>query len=194
MNNRIRDVRNFYNLSQEDFGAKLGVGRGVIINAELNRAEIKPLFIKHLCEVFRVNEEWIKSGNGEPFYKTQDSLVKELSEKYNLSFTAQKVIECYLALDKNQKMAVDAFIDTISETIVNNTGFSNTDDKSIKEYTSNKASKYQFSEPETSYSAMAVAHGINPIGVERTKEENQAAKEALDNLLKKKQKNKKKGV
>lgn len=67
MNERLKEVRKALNLSQEEFGKKLGVSRGVIVNMELSRAEIKPLFIEHLCSVFSVNKEWLFSGLGEMF-------------------------------------------------------------------------------------------------------------------------------
>ena len=35
-----------------------------------------------------------------------------------MSFTAQKIIECYLHLDEQQRAAVDDFIKTIAESIV----------------------------------------------------------------------------
>ena len=45
MNERIKQIRKALNLSQDDFGKKLGVTRGVITNIELNKTEPKPLFI-----------------------------------------------------------------------------------------------------------------------------------------------------
>ena len=67
MNERLKEVRKALGLSQEELGKKLGVSRGVIVNVELSRAEIKPLFIEHLCSVFNVNKEWLFSGLGEMF-------------------------------------------------------------------------------------------------------------------------------
>lgn len=67
MDERLKEIRKALNLTQEEFGKKLGVSRGVIVNLELHRAEIKPLFIEHLCSVFSVNKEWLYSGNGEMF-------------------------------------------------------------------------------------------------------------------------------
>ena len=65
MNNKIRQIRNALGLNQSEFGEKLGVSRSVIVNAELGRANINDLFVNHLIEVYNVNPEWFKTGNGE---------------------------------------------------------------------------------------------------------------------------------
>lgn len=66
---RIRTIRKKLNLSQDEFGKKIGLTRGAITNAELGRAAIKPLFIEHICDTFQVNEKWITTGEGEMFVK-----------------------------------------------------------------------------------------------------------------------------
>ena len=73
MNERIKQIRKALNLSQDDFGKKLGVTRGVITNIELNKTEPKPLFIKLICETFEVNEDWVVNGTGEMFVQKSRS-------------------------------------------------------------------------------------------------------------------------
>lgn len=64
---RIKEIRNILNLSQRDFGDKLGVSRDVIANIENNRVEPQKMFIQHLCTTFSVNQTWIESGEGKVF-------------------------------------------------------------------------------------------------------------------------------
>ncbi len=73
MNERIKQIRKALHLSQDDFGKKLGVTRGVITNIELNKTEPKPLFIKLICETFEVNENWVVNGTGEMFIQKSRS-------------------------------------------------------------------------------------------------------------------------
>lgn len=73
MNERIKQIRKALHLSQDDFGKKLGVTRGVITNIELNKTEPKPLFIKLICETFEVNEDWVVNGTGEMFIQKSRS-------------------------------------------------------------------------------------------------------------------------
>lgn len=70
---RIRQLRKeILKLSQTDFGNRLGVNRDVINNIENNRLarpDQKLSLIKLMCKEFGVNEEWLLTGEGEPFPK-----------------------------------------------------------------------------------------------------------------------------
>lgn len=65
---RVRYLRkNKLNLSQEEFGKRLGVSRSVIKNMELNilaRPDQKEPLIKLICKEFNVNEDWLRTGSG----------------------------------------------------------------------------------------------------------------------------------
>lgn len=119
---RIMELRkNHLKMSREKFGEKLGVKRDVINNIERNRLarpEQKEPLYRLICETFHVNYKWLTSGEGEMLVTTKQSFVEKLSAEYGLSFTAQKIIECYLHLDEQQRAAVDDFIKTIAASIV----------------------------------------------------------------------------
>lgn len=67
MNERIKKIRIELGLSQEEFGRRLGVTRGAVTNIELNKVEPKPLFIDLICREFNVDENWLRTGEGEMF-------------------------------------------------------------------------------------------------------------------------------
>ena len=67
MYDRIKAVREAYRLTQREFGERLGVSRDVISNLEYERVQPKDVFIRHICEMYNVNEQWLKTGNGEMF-------------------------------------------------------------------------------------------------------------------------------
>lgn len=57
-------------MSQEEFGRHLGVSRDVVGNIEydrLKRPEQKEPLYKLICEKFNINEDWLKTGNGEMY-------------------------------------------------------------------------------------------------------------------------------
>lgn len=68
---RIRILRKEHlKLSQSEFGSRLGVNRDVINNIENNRLarpDQKLSLIKLMCKEFNVNENWLLTGEGEPF-------------------------------------------------------------------------------------------------------------------------------
>lgn len=72
MNRRIKELRTSLNLTQEDFANKLGVGRSTIASYESGRP-IKDRTLKSICKTFKVNEKWLKSGEGEMYMDLSDS-------------------------------------------------------------------------------------------------------------------------
>lgn len=115
INERIKQLRKHLKLSQTAFGEKIGVSRDVIKNIDNNLVEAKPLMIKHICEVFAVNREWLENGTGEMFDETSPSIVDMLVEKYSLSDTARKILEVYITLEENDKKAIDRFVRKVVE-------------------------------------------------------------------------------
>lgn len=67
MVNRIKMVRETLKLSQREFGEKLGVSRDVISNIEYNRVQPKKLFLRHICQLYNINEHWLDTGEGNMF-------------------------------------------------------------------------------------------------------------------------------
>ena len=74
--NRIKAVRETLKLSQREFGEKLGVSRDVIGNIEYNRVPPKELFLRHMCELYNVNQHWLETGEGEMFNSNPDEASK----------------------------------------------------------------------------------------------------------------------
>ena len=67
LNDRIKLIRKSLGLTQVEFGKRLGLTRGAITNIELNKTEPKPLLIDLICRIFNVNEDWLRTGEGEMF-------------------------------------------------------------------------------------------------------------------------------
>lgn len=67
INDRIKQVRDARGLSQAEFGASLGVGRGAIGNIEYYKTEPKPEFLSLVCKIYNVSISWLTTGEGEMF-------------------------------------------------------------------------------------------------------------------------------
>lgn len=76
MSNRIKAVREALQLSQREFGEKLGVSRDVISNLEYGRVPPKELLVRHICDLYGVNPHWLKTGEGEMFASSPGVLSK----------------------------------------------------------------------------------------------------------------------
>ena len=66
MNTRIKELRNFLNLSQREFGNAIGL-RSSISEIENEKAPITERTIIAICSKFNVNEDWLRYGKGEMF-------------------------------------------------------------------------------------------------------------------------------
>lgn len=67
MNERLRKLRKFLDLTQQEFADKIGMKRNTIANYESNRNEPSNSVISLICREFNVNEEWLRIGKGEMF-------------------------------------------------------------------------------------------------------------------------------
>ena len=103
MPSRIKAIREHLGLSQREFGEKLGVSRDVISNLEYNRVKPKELLIKHICELYSVNEKWLLSGTGDMFVKEQP-YNKKLEEALAIFKELQPDFQDY-ALEQIKKLS-----------------------------------------------------------------------------------------
>lgn len=67
MNERIKELRNILNLTQQEFADKIGTGRGNIAGYETGKRSPSEAVISLICEKFNVNETWFRTGEGEMF-------------------------------------------------------------------------------------------------------------------------------
>jgi len=109
LNERIKQLRLELGLSQEEFGNRLGVGRGAITNIELNKVEPKPLFVSLICKTYGVRESWLRDGTG-PMYTTMDEAdeLARIFEEIGASDDelVKAAIRVYWRLDEKEKAAI----------------------------------------------------------------------------------------
>lgn len=67
MNERIRTLRKALGLTQEKFAERLHIKRNTLANYEIGRNEPIDAVITLICTTFNVNEDWLRSGEGEMF-------------------------------------------------------------------------------------------------------------------------------
>lgn len=64
---RVRMLRKELDLTLEKFAKPLGVGKTAISNIENESRNLTDQMIISICREYNVNEEWLRSGEGEPF-------------------------------------------------------------------------------------------------------------------------------
>ncbi|MBE5055258.1 helix-turn-helix transcriptional regulator [Pseudoflavonifractor sp. DSM 107456] len=67
MDNRIKELRKELGLTQQEFSDRIGVKRNTIAQYESGRNAPIDAVVCLICREFNVNEEWLRTGNGEMF-------------------------------------------------------------------------------------------------------------------------------
>lgn len=78
MHNRIKQVRKYHNLTQTQFGDRIGVKGNTITNYENDMRTPSDAVILSICREFSVNETWLRTGEGEMF--VQKTRAQEIDE------------------------------------------------------------------------------------------------------------------
>lgn len=106
MNQRLKELRKFLKLSQTAFGAKLGVSRDVINNFENGRVELKDNFIQLICLKFSINENWLRTGEGDMYRKTTSERLDEIAKELQLTPNQTKVFHILMGLPSEKREVI----------------------------------------------------------------------------------------
>ncbi|HEX9058583.1 MAG TPA: helix-turn-helix transcriptional regulator [Clostridia bacterium] len=107
---RVKLIRKALMLTQKEFAEKIGLKQAAIGLYENGNRNVTDRVISDICREFNVNEEWIRSGNGEMF-KKEEKLKPEYLEDdlyYNAIKKAKasgiSVDEIYAAIELLEKV------------------------------------------------------------------------------------------
>lgn len=100
---RLKYIRKTLNLTQKNFAKEIGMSRSGYSQIETGDRPISDRLIKSICMAFNVNENWLRTGKGEMFIKVEDSIFKQLSEKYNLNEKDLCFIKHYLNMNPQNR-------------------------------------------------------------------------------------------
>lgn len=103
MKNRLKQIRKNYKLTQKELGDICGKSRNAITSYELGAVIPDDAFIKLFCLKFKVNEHWLRTGEGDIFTKENDNLLSQLIKEYNLSEADTNFMKTFLMLDAQDR-------------------------------------------------------------------------------------------
>lgn len=112
MNERIKELRKHLNLTQDEFGTKLGVAKSSISNIEKGRYGVTDQMIKLMVKEFSVNENWLRTGDGEMFpeFDRADAIAKladDIMTEVPDSFKSRLVTALAQMTDEQWKLLED---------------------------------------------------------------------------------------
>lgn len=116
MNERIKKLRKELGLSGEKFGERIGVGKTAISRLENGSNNVTEQTFKSICREFNVNEEWLKTGEGEMFKPAEDKFTAYLARiDVGNDDLIKDLIEVYMELDSTSKDALRKLADNMAE-------------------------------------------------------------------------------
>ena len=70
INERIKELRKSLGLTQTEFGRKIGIVQGHLTGIENGKKSVTESTIKVICSVYGASENWMRTGKGEMFVRT----------------------------------------------------------------------------------------------------------------------------
>ena len=78
MQSKLKQIRKAVGLNQTEFGEKIGVKQATVAAYECGARNPLDTVIKSICREFDVNENWLRTGEGEMFRKlTRDEQIAD---------------------------------------------------------------------------------------------------------------------
>ncbi|GHU70210.1 hypothetical protein FACS189450_04290 [Spirochaetia bacterium] len=81
MTGKIRAIRKKLGINQGEFARRIGFTQSALSSIELGKSKLTEQNIKLICVTFNVNEQWLRTGEGEMF-GSLSLCEKELLETY----------------------------------------------------------------------------------------------------------------
>ena len=92
MRERLIELRKYLKMSQREFAEKLNMPQQSYAPYELHR-QLRDVYVKLICDTFNVNENWLRTGEGDMFNAEPNRELEELLDIYdNLQPTLKKYL------------------------------------------------------------------------------------------------------
>ena len=89
INQRIKEIRRSLKMTQVCFSRVIALSSGYLAGIETNKRRVNDRLVKLICSSFKVNEQWLRSGEGTMFAENDNEqcikltgLFKELEPKF----------------------------------------------------------------------------------------------------------------
>lgn len=117
LNERLKKLRKALDLTQQEFADRIGIKRNSFANYETGRNTPIDAIIVSICKEFNVNENWLRTGEGEMFIELSYSdeiaqFVGQLMTEEDDSFK-KRLISGLATLDENGWKVLEDFLDSI---------------------------------------------------------------------------------
>lgn len=122
MKERILQLREALNLSQAEFGEKIGLARSGVSSVENGQRVVQERHIKLILSAFPdVSENWLRNGVGDMF-KASSSEAERLVKKYQFPDIVKKLLKVYEGMNEAQQKAVLEYAQRVIASLIDANG------------------------------------------------------------------------
>ena len=123
---RIKRVRKYLDLTQREFGERIGLKGNTIAQYELGRSNPVDSALSLMIREYNINEEWLRTGEGEMFKAAPTDVLDQLASEYNLSNASYIVVEKFVNLKPEKRNELIEFFLEVSKAIIESDADPNT--------------------------------------------------------------------
>ncbi len=116
MKNRIKLIRKQNNLTQVEFGEKIGIKGNTVTGYETGLRSPSDAVVLSICREFNISEEWLRYGTGSMNLPASAKLSIYLGEiSAGDDYLIQDIIEVYMELDQKSKDVLKASMNKLAK-------------------------------------------------------------------------------
>ncbi|MDE6455483.1 MAG: helix-turn-helix transcriptional regulator [Dysosmobacter sp.] len=127
INERVKMARKALNLTQIEFGDKVGISQGHLTSIESGKRTVTDKSVIAICATFGINEEWLRTGTGEMFIASDSTIISQLSSEYGLDAFEKVLIEGFLKMKPEERTVIKTYVRNLIDTLT-------TDEAAYKEF------------------------------------------------------------
>ncbi len=114
--NRIKRVRRALDLTQTEFASRLGLTQNTVTRYETGDRNPSAAVLSLIIKAYDVNEEWLRTGNGEMFVPSPTTELDALASKYpNMTHETYVLVEKLVNLPKSSQDIIMGFLREVVE-------------------------------------------------------------------------------
>lgn len=79
---RVKEIRNKLRMTQDEFGSRIGLKKSSLSQIESGKNSLTQQNVIAICNAFKVNESWLRTGEGEMFVEfSRDDELQQLIDE-----------------------------------------------------------------------------------------------------------------
>lgn len=106
MNERLKKLRKYLNLSQKLFAEKIGITDSGLSNLESGKRNLTEQTIISICREFNVNRAWLVEGVGDMFTNLPETILDELALQFDLTDEEKDLVADFCNFPKEYRAII----------------------------------------------------------------------------------------